>query len=668
MSNPLLQPSLLPFQMPDFAGITAEHYVEAVRVGIEEQRAQLRTIATDGSEPTFENTIEAFELSGETLRRAVQAFGVVKPSHGTEDVLVAHHEIQRMLSAHHDDVHLDGRLYARLSAAPSDGLEPEAARLREETLRRFRQAGADVDPGTQERLRELNAELSELSTEFSRRQLAGQNAAAVHFEDVMDLQGLSEAEISSAAAAALAAGYGGGYLLTLVLPTGQPALARLNQASSRKRIFEASVGRGQAGEHATLHLARDMAQLRAVRAGLLGYGTHAEYVLEAQTAPSLEAVRERLHGLAERAMANARAEHEQLEQYAELPVRPWDWSFYSELVQRDRYHLDTAALRPWFELNAVLERGVFEAAHQLYGLTFAERFDLPTYHPDVRVWEVYNEDGSALGLFLGDFFARPTKAGGAWMNSLRLGAGAFFELPVVVNNLNIAPPGNGPALLSLDEVRTLFHEFGHALHGLFSTATYPSLAGTSVPRDFVEYPSQVNEMWALHPRILETYAFHYETGEPLPEGAADAIEDAALWGEGYATTEYLAAALLDLAWHTLTPGEHVDDVPAFEDRVLRDAGLDPDLVPPRYRTGYFKHIFDGGYAAGYYSYIWSQILDADTVEWFAEHGGLTRANGDRFREELLSRGNTRDPLDSFRALRGRDPEIGPLLARRGLAD
>ncbi|GAA3693954.1 M3 family metallopeptidase [Zhihengliuella alba] len=668
MSNPLLQPSLLPFQMPDFAGIAADHYVEAIRAGIEEQSDQLRALCADTAEPTFENTIEAFELTGETLRRAVQAFGVVKPSHGTEEVLAAHAEIQRMLSAHHDDVHLDARLYARLCQAPSEGLEPEQARLREETLRRFRQAGADVDPEAQQRLRELNAELSELSAEFSRRQLAGQNAAAVHFEDPADLQGLSDAETSAAAAAALSAGYDGGYLLTLVLPTGQPALARLNQASSRKRLFEASVGRGQDGEYATLHLARDMAQLRAVRADLLGYANHAEYVLESQTAPSLEAVRERLLGLAERAMANARAEHELLEQYAELPVRPWDWSFYSELVKRDRYNLDTAALRPWFELNAVLERGVFEAAHQLYGLTFAERYDLPTYHPDVRVWEVYNEDGSALGLFLGDFFARPTKAGGAWMNSLRLGASAFFELPVVVNNSNIAPPGNGPALLSLDEVRTLFHEFGHALHGLFSAARYPSLAGTAVPRDFVEYPSQVNEMWALHPRILATYAFHYETGEPLPEGTAEAIESAALWGEGYATTEYLAAALLDLAWHTLAPGEHIDDVPAFEDQVLRDAGLDPDLVPPRYRTGYFKHIFDGAYAAGYYSYIWSQILDADTVEWFEENGGLERANGDRFRHELLSRGNTRDPLDSFRALRGRDPEIGPLLARRGLGD
>ncbi|GAB3658634.1 M3 family metallopeptidase [Zhihengliuella somnathii] len=667
MSNPLLAPSLLPFGMPDYAVLTAEHYIEAVKVGIQEHEAELAAIVASGEAPTFENTMVPFALSGETLRRALQAFYNVKPSHGTEEIQDAAAVIQPLVSAHQDATHLDAELYARLVAVDGSDLSGEDARLREEILRVFRHAGADVPSADRERLRELNAELTRLSADYSRRLLAGQNAAAVHFDDLVDLTGLSESDVASAAQAAADAGYDGGYLLRLVLPTGQPVLDRLTQASSRKRLFEASVSRGQSEEHGTLDIARRMAELRATRAGLLGYSNHAEYVIEAQTAPTLDEVREQLATLAARAIENARSEHSALEQYAGLPVHPWDWAYYSALVKRERYDLDQAALRPWFELNRVLEGGVFEAARRLYGITCHERFDLPVYHPDVRVWEVRNEDGSALGLYLGDFFARATKAGGAWMNSIRDGIGAFGELPVITNNFNFpAPAGGTPSLLSLDEVRTLFHEFGHALHGLFSEARYPQLAGTNVPRDFVEYPSQVNEMWALHPELVGDYARHVDSGASLPEGTLEKIHDAALWGEGFGTTEYLSAALLDLAWHSLSPGETVDDPLAFEDQALRDAGLDPDLVPSRYRTGYFKHIFDGGYAAGYYSYIWSEILDADTVDWFEEHGGLQRSNGETFRRELLSRGNTRDPLDSFRAVRGRDPRVEPLLARRGL--
>ncbi|MBG6083466.1 M3 family metallopeptidase [Zhihengliuella flava] len=669
MSNPLREPSLLPFGMPDYAVLTAEHYLEAVTAGIREQEAEVQAITTAAGEPTFENTLVPYALSGETLRRALQAFYNVKPSHGTDDLLDAAAEIQSLVTEHHDALHLNADLYARLAAVDAGDLAGEDARLREEILRAFRHAGADVQGTDRRRLKELNAELTQLGSTYSRKLLAGQNAAAVHFEDLVDLTGLSESDVASAAQAAVDAGYDGGYLLTLVLPTGQPLLDRLTQASSRKRLFEASVTRGQAGEHATLDIARRMAELRAERAGILGYSNHAEYVIDAQTAPNLEAVRDQLATLIPRAVENARAEHLALEQYAGLPVHAWDWAYYSGLVKQERYDLDQAALRPWFELNQVLEHGVFEAARRLYGITCHERFDLPVYHPDVRVWEVRNGDGSALGLYLGDFFARATKAGGAWMNSIRDGIGAFGELPVVTNNFNYAPPAPGtPSLLSLDEVRTLFHEFGHALHGLFSEARYPQLAGTHVPRDFVEYPSQVNEMWALHPELVAGYARHVETGAALPDGTLEKIEAAALWGEGYATTEYLSAAVLDLAWHSLGPGETVEDPLAFEDEALRDAGLDPDLVPSRYRTGYFKHIFDGGYAAGYYSYIWSEILDADTVDWFTENGGLQRACGDEFRSQLLSRGNTRDPMDSFRAVRGRDPRVEPLLIRRGLTD
>ncbi|WP_372699165.1 M3 family metallopeptidase [Arthrobacter sp. JSM 101049] len=668
MTNPLLTRSPLPFEMPDFGAITAQDYVEAVRHGIAGQLDALRDITGSGQEPTFANTTEAFEASGETLRRATMAFSNVKPSHGTPDILAAHGTIQALLTEHSDVVHLDAALYDRLAAVDAaGGLEGEAARLSAETLRAFRHAGAGLDEAGKTRLRELNGEISALSTRYSAALLATMNDSAVLFDSPADLAGLSEAEIASAARAATEAGHDGGYLLTLVLPTHQPALARLENGASRRRLFEASTHRGQDGEHRTLDLAVAIARLRAERAALLGYPNHAAYVLEAQTAPSLQAVRDRLEALIPPALANAASEAAVMAEDAGHDIAPWDRAYHSARVQRERYAVDAAALKPWFELDRVIHDGVFAAATRLYGVTFAERHDLPVYHPDVRVWEVSDADGSTLGLFLGDYFARPTKAGGAWMNSIRVGASLFGELPVVTNNLNIPAPADGqPALLTLDETRTLFHEFGHALHGLFAAGIYPSLAGTAVPRDFVEYPSQVNEMWQFDEELIAGYARHVDTGEALPDGALDRIHAAELWGEGFATTEYLAAAVLDMAWHSLAPGEDPGEPLAFEDRALREAGFDPAVLPPRYRTGYFKHIFDGGYSAGYYSYIWSEVLDADTVEWFTENGGGTRENGDRFRSGLLSRGNTRDPLESYTDFRGRAARLEPLLVRRGL--
>lgn len=668
MTNPLLTRSPLPFEMPDFGAITAQDYLDAVRQGIAGQLEAIGAITASGQEPTFANTTEAFEASGETLRRTTMAFSNVKPAHGTPDILEAHGTIQALLTGHWDVVHLDADLYGRLAAVDAaGGLEGEAARLSSETLRTFRRAGAGLDATGKARLRELNGEISALSTRYSAALLATMNDAAVLFDSPAELDGLSAAEIASAARAATEAGHDGGYLLTLVLPTHQPALARLENPASRRRLFEASTTRGQSGEHRTLDLAADMARLRAERAALLGYPHHAAYVLEAQTAPSLEAVRERLEALIPPALANAASEAEVMAADAGHDIDPWDRAHHSARVQRERYAVDAAALKPWFELDRVIHNGVFAAATRLYGITFAERHDLPVYHPEVRVWEVFDADGSTLGLFLGDYFARPTKAGGAWMNSIRVGASLFGELPVVTNTLNIPAPADGqPALLTLDETRTLFHEFGHALHGLFAAGTYPSLAGTAVPRDFVEYPSQVNEMWQYDEELIAGYARHVETGEPLPAGALDRIHAAGLWGEGFATTEYLAAAVLDLAWHCLAPGEDPGEPLEFEEQALRAAGFDPAVLPPRYRTGYFKHIFDGGYSAGYYSYIWSEVLDADTVEWFTENGGGTRENGDRFRAGLLSRGNTRDPLASYADFRGRPARLEPLLVRRGL--
>ena len=668
MHNPLLERSTLPFEFPDYSALEAAHYLDAVQQGVAGHLEELQAIAQNTQAPTLENTFVAMERSGALLRRAVMAYWTVFSAHGTDELREIDPQIQSLVSGHQDAIHLDGELFARLASLDADALDGEDKRLVAETLRTFRAAGAELDAERKEQLRALNSEITDLSSEYSRRLLGAMNEAAVHFADPGELAGLSDGELGSAADAARDAGYPDGYLLTLVLPTGQPLLERLELSASRRRLFEASVNRGQEGENRTLDLAARMASLRSKRAALLGFATHADVVLQEATAPDLAAVRGRLAELIPAAVANARAEAVELEKISDSPIQPWDWAYYSAAVARERHALDRGALREYFELDAVLERGVFAAASRLYGLGFTERFDFPLYHPDVRTWEVFNEDGSTLGLFVGDFFARPTKAGGAWMNSIRESASLLAERPVVTNTLNIPKPAEGePALLSLDEVNTLFHEFGHALHGLFSAGIYPSLAGTSVPRDFVEYPSQVNEMWALHAEVLPGYAAHTLTGEPLPDGTVQALEAAALWGEGFATTEYLTAAVLDLAWHSLTDGELVSDPLAFEQRVLTEAGLIPELVPSRYRTGYFKHIFDGGYSAGYYSYIWSEVLDADTVEWFTENGGLKRENGERFRTELLSRGNTRDPLESYGIFRGREARIEPLLVRRGLA-
>ena len=434
-------------------------------------------------------------------------------------------------------------------------------------------------------------------------------------------------------------------------------------------MHAASTARGARGnDHDTRALVARIAALRAERARLLGHPHHASWVVEIGTAGTVEAIDEMLGKLVPAAVANAQTEAADLEAVAGHPVAAWDRAFYAERVRRERYDIDAAALRPFFELERVLHDGVFHAAERLYGLRFVERHDLPVHHPEVRVFEVFEESGAPLGLYVADLYARESKRGGAWMNSFVTQSRLLGTRPVVLNTLNIARPADGePTLLTVDEVRTLFHEFGHALHGLLSDVEYPTFAGTGVPRDFVEYPSQVNEMWLDEPEVLARYARHHETGEPLPPAVVARLRDSRLFGEGFATTEYLAAALLDQAWHRLAPGEVVDDVERFEADALAAAGVVVPTAPPRYRSTYFNHVFAGGYSAGYYSYIWSEVLDADTVMWFAEHGGLKRENGEVFRRELLARGGSVDPMEAYRAFRGRDPEIGPLLARRGLA-
>lgn len=669
MANPLLTPSALPYGLPPFAEIRDEHYAEAVEAGIAEQLAEIEAIVGVSEPPTFENTAAAMERSGRLLRRAVAAFMTLVSSHGTESIRALETQLMPKLSAHEDAILLDRRLRDRFAAIDVSGLNPEAARLVEEWLNDFRRAGANLDDTGQARLRELNAELSRLGTEYGQRVAQGINDAAVLVTDEAQLEGLSDDDRASAAQAARAAGHESGWLITFIQPTNQPLLSVLEDRELRKRIFEASVARGcSGGETDVLGLVRDMVRLRAEKAALLGYASFADLAVDDQTAPSLEAVRSMLGQLAPAAVRNAASEAQALAETAGHALEPWDWSFYSAAVRRDKYAVDAKALRPYFELDTVLRDGIFFAAGRLYGLRFEERPDLAGYHADVRVWEVFDADGAGLGLFLGDYFTRPTKRGGAWMNALVEQASLTGDRPVVINNLNVPKPAPGePALLTLDEARTAFHEFGHALHGLLYDVTFPKFSGTNVPRDFVEYPSQVNEMWLLWPEVVANYARHHETGQPLPPEQIDALDAAKLWGEGFATTEYLGAALLDLAWHHLAAGDDPGDALEFEAKALSEAGILVPLVPPRYRTGYFQHIFAGGwYAAGYWSYIWSEVLDADTVEWFKENGGLTRANGEAFRAELLSRGFSRDPLDSFRAFRGRDAAVAPLLARRGL--
>jgi peptidyl-dipeptidase Dcp len=669
MTNPLLSPSTLPFGLPPFADIEDVHYAEAVEAGLAEHLAEIEAIVANPEPPSFENTALAMELSGRLLERAAASFFTLVSADASDTIRDLETRLSPRFSAHQDAVYLNRGLFDRFAALDTRNLDAEAARLVEEYLKEFRQSGIQLDGAGQERLKVVNAELSRLGTEFGQRVKEAMKSASLLLEDAAELAGLPADDVATAAEAARTAGHEGKFLLTLIQPSNQPALAALDNRDVRRRLYEASIGRGSGGGSLdVLELVQDMVRLRAEKASLLGFANYAELTVDRQTAPDFEAVRTMMNRLAPAAVRNADAEAEALAEVAGHPLEAWDWAYYSARVKRERYAVDEQALRPYFELDRVLTDGVFFAANALYGITFSERPDLAGYHPDVRVWEVRNPDGTELGLFLGDYYTRESKRGGAWMNSLVEQSALLNTRPVVINNLNISkPPAGEPTLLTLDELRTTFHEFGHALHGLFSSVSYPRFSGTSVPRDFVEYPSQVNEMWILWPEVLANYARHHATGEALPQEVVDKLNAAQLWGEGFGTTEYLGAALLDLAWHVLDGSEVPEDALEFEAKALAAAGVAHRLIPPRYRTGYFQHIFAGaGYAAGYYSYIWSEALDAETVEWFKENGGLTRANGDFFRAELLSRGNSRDPLESFRAFRGRDAELEPLLKRRGL--
>ncbi|ADX73198.1 peptidyl-dipeptidase Dcp [Pseudarthrobacter phenanthrenivorans Sphe3] len=669
MTNPLLAASPLPYGLPPFAEITPAHYEEAITAGLAGHLAEIKAIVDNPEPATFHNTALAMERSGRLLERAAASFFTLVSADASDVIRGLETKLSPLFSVHQDEVYLNRALFERFAAIEPEGLDAESVRLVDEYLKEFRQSGIQLEGPDRERLKAINAELARLGTEFGQRVKEGMKAAALLLDDAGELAGLPAEDIAGAAEAARSAGHDGKFLLTLIQPSNQPALAALENRDVRRRLFEASVARGSGGGSLdVLELATSMAGLRAEKASLLGFANYAELVVDRQTAPDFESVQAMLNRMAPAAVRNADREAAELAEVAGHALEPWDWAYYSAKVRREKYAVDELALRPYFELDRVLADGVFFAATSLYGITFHEREDLSGYHPDVRVWEVRDRDGEGLGLFLGDYYTRESKRGGAWMNSLVEQSALLGTKPVVINNLNITkPPAGEPTLLTLDELRTTFHEFGHALHGLFSNVTYPRFSGTSVPRDFVEYPSQVNEMWIMWPEVLENYARHHATGEPLPADIVEKLNESRMWGEGFATTEYLGAALLDLAWHVLDGKGIPEDAVAFEEKALAAAGIAHALIPPRYRTGYFQHVFAGaGYAAGYYSYIWSEVLDAETVDWFTENAGLTRANGERFRQELLSRGNSRDPLESFRILRGRDARLEPLLKRRGL--
>ena len=673
-ANPFAQRSTLEYELPPFADIKIEHYLPAFYEGCTQQLAEVKAILDTPGAATFENTIVALEKSGQMLMRMLLVF-YNKSSSDTSDALDAiEEEMAPKLAAHQDAIQLNPVLFKRIKdlydARESIGLNSEDAWLLERYYKDLIHAGAHLTEAQRDRLKELNEELSKLETQFGKNVLADTNDLAVLVDSIEELDGLSENEIAAAAAAANDRGHDGKWLIGMVNFTGNPVLDSLTNRELRKKIMEASKQKAnRANENDNKPVLLQIVKLRAERAQLFGKQTHSEHVIAVQTAEHPDNVHAMLRKIAPAAVRNAKAEAEDLKKSAGSDIESWDWGFYTEQVRLEKYNIDTTKMRPYFELERVLRDGVFFAATKLFGITFKERPDLVTYHPEARAFEVNNEDGTKVGLFIGDFYTRDSKRGGAWMNNLVDQNFLFDQLPVVVNNLNIPkPPAGKPTLLTYDEITTLFHEFGHAIHGLLSLVKYPRVSGTSVQRDFVEFPSQVNEMWILWPEVVENYARHHETDEKLPQEWIDNLNAARTFNEGHATTSYLSAAILDLAWHQLTTEQaaKVTDVEAFEAQAIKDYGLDFAPVPTRYRSTYFSHIFAGGYSSGYYGYIWSEVLDADTVDWFKENGGLLRANGEHFKNTLLGRGGSIDSMQMFRNFRGRDSKIEPLLKRRGL--
>jgi peptidyl-dipeptidase Dcp len=670
--NPFLVESTLPYFAPDFSKIKNEHYRPALLQGIEEKKQNIEAIANSEEEPTFENTIVAMEKSGDLLTRTQRVFYAMSSADTNETIQEISEELAPKFSELNDGIYLNDKLFQRIKTLYGKkdelGLDAESMKLLEEYYKNFEIAGANLSEEDKDKLKEYNSRLATLTTQFGKTLLAANNDGAVTFTDKDQVAGLSEEVLNSNKNED-----GEGWTIPLLNTTQQPLLQSMDNRDSREKLFTSGWMRADGGDNDTRGIVKEIVELRAKKAALLGFNNYAEWSLQTTMAKNPETVQEFFAQLIPDAIKKAQAESDVIQnmvaaQGEDFTIEPWDWNYYAEMVRKEKYDLDEEAVKPYFEMTKVLEDGVFYAANKLYGIKFKKRTDIPVYHEDVMVYELFEEDGSELGLFYADFFARPSKRGGAWMSNFVGQSKLLDKKPVIYNVCNYPKPSEGnPALLTFDNVITMFHEFGHALHGFFANQQYPSLSGTAVSRDFVEFPSQINESWALYPDVLKNYAKHYETGDQIPQELIDKIVASGTFNQGYSLTENLASSNLDMEWHTISASTNIDDVDAFEKEALNRTKLDAvHAVPPRYRSTYFAHIFSGGYAAGYYSYLWTEMLHHDAFNWFENNGGMTRENGQRFREMILSQGNTQDLDEMYKAWRGSEPQIDPLLKARGL--
>ncbi len=678
-NNPFANASTLPFQTADFSKIKDDDFRPALEEGMKQQLAEIKTIAENPDAPTFENIFIPLEKSGQLLHRVNGVFNLLSGANIDSFLQKLSEEEAPKLSAANDAIYLNTKLFERVETIYNQReqlkLDPESNRLVEYYYQKFELSGAKLSDNDKESLKKLNAEDATLEAKFTNQLLAATRAGALVVSDKAELAGLSDAELDAAASAAKTAKLPGKWMISLKNTTQQPLLKSLTNRATRQKLYEASWNRAEKNDsNDTRATISRLAKIRADKAKLIGFPNYASLTLMDQMAKKPETVEEFISRLVPAATAKAKQEAADIQKVIDaqkggFQLQPWDWDFYSEQVRKAKFNIDENEVKPYFEINSVLQNGVFYAANQLYGLTFKERKDLPVYNPDVRVFEVFDKDGKSMALFYCDYFKRENKNGGAWMDNLVGQSKLLGTKPVIYNICNFTKPAEGqPALISFDDVTTMFHEFGHGLHGIFADQQYLSLSGTATARDFVEFPSQFNEHWASYPQVFNNYAKHYKTGQPMPQELVDKIKKAATFNEGYALTEILAAADLDMQWHKITADQPLQNVDTFELQALHNTHLDLPQVPPRYRTSYFLHIWANGYASGYYAYLWTEMLDDDAFAWFKEHGGLNRENGQRFRDMILSRGNTQDLATLFRNFRGSDPNIEPMLENRGLVE
>lgn len=671
-SNPLMKKSSLQYQAPEFDKIKDEHFKPALDYGLKVQQVEIQKIAHQNTTPTFENTVLALENSGEVLNRTKLIFSNLTGSNTNSTLQSLDEEFAPKFAAQEDMIYLNDQLYQRFKAVDTSKLDAESKRLTEFYLQKFEIAGADLTTAQKEEVKKVNSELATLSTQFSNKLLDARKNGGVLINDVKELDGLTSDEIAAASADAKAAGHEGKYLLTLLNTTQQPLLQNLKNRATREKLFKASWNRAEKGNaDDTRSILEKQARLRLQKAKLLGKNSFAEWKLQDQMAQNPEKAMNLLAQLAAPAVETAKRESEEIQdlidrQKGGFTVQPWDWNFYSEQVRKAKYDLDENQIKTYFEVNTVLEKGVFFAAEKFYGITFKKRNDLPVYHPDVVTYEVFDRDGKSLAIYYLDFYTRDNKNGGAWMSNFVEQSHLNGTKPVIVNVFNYQKPAEGkPSLISYDDVSTMFHEFGHTLHGLFANQKYVSISGTNTPRDFVEFPSQINEFFALEPAVLKNYALHYQTKQPMPQSLVDKIKKASTFNQGYSTTELVSAATLDMNWHSVTDENQLKPTLEFEKNVLNKYGFTLEAVPPRYHTPYFAHIWGGGYSAGYYAYMWSDVLNAAAWDYISKNGGMTRQNGDRFRQYILSVGNSVDLNKAFKDFTGKDPDINPLLRNKG---